>query len=112
MDMVWSPDGETLAVTTVLVSGYSGRTLESRLYFVNWPATIDTVLAVPDDVIEKTVWSPDGTAMLVIHRDSREGDLQLRFAVLDVARQFEFAAKGFQLTSSKYVFPYPVYWMP
>jgi len=112
MDMVWSPDGETLAVTTALVSGYSGRTLESRLYFVNWPATIDTVLAVPDDVIEKTVWSPDGTAMLVVHRDSREGDLQLRFAVLDVARQFEFAAKGFQLTSSKYVFPYPVYWMP
>jgi len=112
VDMAWSPDGNTLAVTTSLVSDYSGRTLESRIFFVTWPSVVDTVISVIDDVIEKVIWSPDGESMLVVHRQLKDGQYQLHFSILDVRRQFEMQTGGFRLNSSDYLFPYPIYWKP
>jgi hypothetical protein len=111
-DLAWSPDGNTLAIITAQVSDYSGRVLESRLNFIELPGMVRTVVSATEDVIERAVWSPDGKYMLVVHRAVEEADYRLEFAILDADRQYELQTGGFQLTSSEYLFPHPVYWMP
>jgi hypothetical protein len=111
-DLAWSPDGNTLAIITAQVSDYSGRVLESRLNFIELPDMVRTVVSATEDVIERAVWSPDGKYMLVVHRAVEEADYRLEFAILDADRQYELQTGGFQLTSSEYLFPHPVYWMP
>ena len=68
VNMAWSPDGSTLAVSVANVSDYSGLVLKSRLYFVSWPASVDQVLDLADETIEQHVWSPDGKSILVVTR--------------------------------------------
>ena len=111
-DLVWSPDGNTLAIVTALASDYSGRILESRLSLVRWHGTAATLISATEDVIERAVWSPDGNYMLVMHRGIEGGKYRLNFAILDTVRQYELQTGGFQLTSAEYLIPHPVYWLP
>jgi hypothetical protein len=112
VQMAWSPDGSTLAVSVSLVSDYSGLVLRSRLYFVTWPASVDQVLDLADESIEGHVWSPDGKSLLVIKRKFDGTEYRLNFFVLDAAQQTEIPALGFQLVSEKYLLLQPVFWLP
>ncbi len=89
VDMSWSPDGSTLAISLANVSDYSGLVLKSRLYFVSWPASVDQVLDLTDETIEGQVWSPDGRSLLVITRKVDGQEYHLSFSVLDVCSAAE-----------------------
>ena len=112
VDMSWSPDGATLAVSTSLVSNYSGRTLESRLFFVTLPVTVDAVFYVADEAAEQHVWSPDGKYIMFVHRRIANNKYQLNFVFLDAATQIELPASGFRLVSEDYLLLQPNFWLP
>jgi hypothetical protein len=112
VEMSWSPDGETLAVSTSLVSNYSGRVLESRLFFVTPPATLDAVYYIPNEALEQHIWSPDGKSMLFIHRRLENGEYRLHFEFLNTVTQVLYPASGFQLVGEKYLLLQPVFWLP
>lgn len=111
VQMQWSPDGSTLAVSVANVSDYSGLTLASKLYFVTWPANLDKVLEMTDDAaIERHVWSPDGKSLLLVTRDATDG--RVRFSVLDAAAQTQIPALGFDWLSEEYLLLQPIFWLP
>ncbi|MFZ5856440.1 MAG: hypothetical protein ACOYZ6_06380 [Chloroflexota bacterium] len=112
VDMSWSPDGNTLAVSVANVSDYSGLTLASKLYFVTWPASLDEVLAITDQSIEQIVWSPDGTSLLLITRQIADAQYRLRFSVINVSTQNQISALGFDWVSEAYLLLQPVFWLP
>ena len=113
VDMSWSPDGSTLAVSVANVSDYSGLTLASKLYFVTWPANLDKVLEMTDEAaIERHVWSPDGKSLLLVTRQIADGQYRYHFSVLDVATQTKVPAQGFELVSEAYLFFQPIFWLP
>lgn len=111
-DLAWSPDGNTLAVGTALASDYSGRVLESRLTFINWPNIVDTVISITDDTIERAIWSLDGNSVLIVYRSLQDGEYQLDFLILDALKQIASRSGGFRWKSSEYLFPHPIFWMP
>jgi hypothetical protein len=111
VDMEWSPDGSTLAVSVANVSDYSGLTLATKLYFVTWPASVDKVLEMTDEAaIERHVWSPDGKSLLLITR--KAADAQIRFSVLDAVAQTQIPALGFDWVSEEYLLLQSVFWIP
>lgn len=111
VDMSWSPDGSTLAVSTSLVSSYSGRVLESRLFFIKPPATLDAVYYVPDEAAEQHVWSPDGQSILFVHRRIENGRYRLNFVLLDTVSQIEYRDSGFRLVGEEYLHLQPIFWI-
>ena len=113
VDMSWSPDGSTLAVSAANVSDYSGLTLASKLYFVQWPASLDKVLELTDEAaIERHVWSPDGKSLLLVTRKVTGAQVQFNFSVLDAAAQTQIPALGFDWMSEEYLVLQPVFWLP
>lgn len=112
VEMSWSPDGETLAVSTSLVSSYSGRVLESRLFFITLPATLDAVYYIPNSAMERHIWSPDGQSMLFIHRKLENGEYILTFEFINAITQVLYPASGFKLVSEKYLLLQPAFWLP
>lgn len=111
VDMSWSPDGSTLAVSTSLVSNYSGRVLESRLFFITPPATLDAVFYIRDEAAEQHVWSPDGKSILFVHRRIENGRYRLNFVLLDAVTQIEYPASGFRLVGEEYLRLQPIFWV-
>lgn len=110
VDMSWSPDGSTLAVSVANVSDYSGLTLASKLYFVVWPASLDKVLEMTDEAaIERQVWSPDGKSLLIVTRNV--ADERLRFSILDAAAQIQTPALGFDWLSEEYLLLQSAFWI-
>jgi Tol biopolymer transport system component len=73
VDMSWSPDGNTLAISTSAASTYSGRVLESKLFLVTWPTDVDIALIYTDVVPEQHIWSPDGTSIVAVRRKMEDG---------------------------------------
>jgi hypothetical protein len=112
VDMSWSPDGSTLAVSVANVSNYSGLTLASKMYFVGWPANVDKVLELTDETIEGQAWSPDGKSILLVTRKIVDGQDYLKFSVLDAVEQTEIPSQGFQLVSDQYLLLQPFFWIP
>ncbi len=112
VDMSYSPDGATLAVSTSLVSNYSGRILESRIFFVTMPATLDAVFYIADEAAEQHVWSSDGKFIIFVHRKIENSKYRLNFVLLDTAKQIELPDSGFQLISDKYLILQPNFWLP
>jgi hypothetical protein len=110
VDMSWSPDGSTLAVSVANVSDYSGLTLASKLYFVTWPASLDKVLEMTDESLECQVWSPDGKSLLLVTRKAADG--RIRFSVLDAAAQTQIPSLGFDWLSKEYLLLQSVFWIP
>ncbi|OGO80389.1 MAG: hypothetical protein A3K41_00720 [Chloroflexi bacterium RIFOXYD12_FULL_57_15] len=112
VDMSWSPDGATLAVSVANVSDYSGLVLRSRLYFVTWPYSVDQVTDFSDETFEAHAWSPDGKSLLLITRRIEGAQYRLDFSVLDAVAQVKIPALGFQLVGEKYLLLQPVFWLP
>jgi hypothetical protein len=112
VDMSWSPDGSTLAVSVANVSDYSGLVLQSRLYFVTWPYSTDEVVNLANESIEGHIWSADGKSILMITRKIENAKYHLNFSVLDAATQTQIPALGFQLVSEKYLLLQPIFWTP
>jgi len=113
VDMSWSPDGNTLAVSTSVASTYSGRVLESKLFLVTWPADVDIALIYTDVVPEQHIWSPDGKSIVAIRRKMEDGGkYNISLVILDVEKRREISASGFSLISEKYLLIQPVFWLP
>ena len=110
--MAWSPDGYTLAVSAANVSDYSGLVLESRLVFVAWPASVDKVLDMTEETIERHAWSPDGKSILLVTRKVAGAQYRLNFSVLDTAAQIKVPALGFDWMSEEYLLLQPMFWIP
>lgn len=112
VDMSWSPDGSTLAVSVANVSDYSGLTLASKLYFAQLPASLDKVVEMTDESIERQVWSPDGKSLLLVTRKVAGAQVRFKFSVLDASAQTPIPALGFEWTSEEYLWLQPVLWLP
>jgi len=112
VDMEWSPDGSTLAVSVANVSDYSGLILASKLYFVTWPASLDEVLAITDQSVEQITWSPDGKSLLLVTRQIADVQYRIRFSVINVSTQTQVPALGFDWVSESYLLLQPVFWLP
>ena len=105
VDMSWSPDGSTLAVSVANVSDYSGLTLASKLYFVTWPASLDKVLEMTDEAaIERHVWSPDGKTIAFI--SDRSGE----FEIWTIAQ--DGSSEPVQITKKADTYYYSIEWSP
>ena len=112
VDMSWSPDGNTLAVSTSNASNYSGRVLESKLFLVTFPADVNIAFTYTDVVPEHHIWSPDGKSILTISRNMEAGKYRISFVVFDVEKRREIPASGFSLSSEKYLLIEPIFWLP
>jgi len=112
VEMTWSPDGSTLAVSVSLVSDYSGLVLESRLVFVAWPASVDKVLDMTEETIEQHAWSPDGKSILLVTRKYASAEYRLQVFILGAVAQTQIPTLGFQLVSDKYLILQPIFWLP
>lgn len=112
VDMSWSPDGNTLAVSTSNASNYSGRVLESKLFLVTFPADVNIAFTYTDVVPEHLIWSPDGKSILTISRNMEAGKYRIHFVVFDVEKRREIPAAGFSLISEKYLLIEPIFWLP
>jgi len=113
VDMSWSPDGNTLAVSTSAASTYSGRVLESKLFLVTWPTDVDIALIYTDVVPEQHIWSPDGKFIVAVRRKMEDDrKYNISFVILDVEKRREIPVSGFSLISEKYLLIQPIFWLP
>lgn len=112
VDMSWSPDGNTLAISTSKVSDYSGRVLESKLILVTFPINVDIPITYTDVVPEHHIWSADGKSILVVSRNMVDGKYQVNVGVFDIEKMREVPASGFSLVSEKYLLIEPIFWLP
>jgi hypothetical protein len=112
VDMSWSPDGNTLAISTSKASDYSGRVLESKLILVTFPVNVDFPITYTDVVPEHLIWSADGKSILVVSRKLVDGKYQVNFVVFDIEKRREIPASGFSLVSEKYLLIEPIFWLP
>jgi Tol biopolymer transport system component len=110
--MSWSPDGNTLAISTSKASVYSGRVLESKLILITFPINVDIPITYTDVVPEHHIWSADGKSILLVSRNMVDGNYQISFVVFDVEKRREIPASGFNLVSEKYLLLEPIFWLP
>jgi Tol biopolymer transport system component len=112
LDMAWSPDGHTLAVSAAVVSNYSGRILEDRVYFVSWPGMLDALALPLDAASEHLLWSADGKTLVVVRRSLDANIHRLDFIPVNAATQYAIPAAGFSLTGARYFYLTHLYWLP
>jgi hypothetical protein len=110
--MAWSPDGHTLAVSSAVVSNYSGRILEDRVYLVSWPGMLDA-LAIPlDAASEHLLWSADGKTLLVVRRSLDPNVERMDFIPVNAATQYIIPAASFSMTGEHYFYLTHLFWLP
>ena len=112
VDMSWSPDGNTLAISTSKASDYSGRVLESKLILITFPINVDIPITYTDVVPEHHIWSADGKSILVVSRSMVDEKYQINFVAFDVEKKREIPASGFSLVSENYLLIEPIFWLP
>ncbi len=110
IDMAWSPDGSILALSTVTVSGYSGKITENFHTLVTWPGVLKSLYFSEGKVTEKLVWSPDGRTLLVMRRLEAEAGYVLNFNLVDVNSN-AILPGGFSLTSDQYLGLPSLFWL-
>ncbi|OGN72227.1 MAG: hypothetical protein A2X25_00770 [Chloroflexi bacterium GWB2_49_20] len=110
IDMAWSPDGSTLALSTVTVSDYSGKITENFHTLVTWPGVSKSLNLSEGKVTEKLVWSPDGKSLLVMRRVEAEAGYGLNFNLVDINSNAVLPG-GFSLTSGQYLGLPLLFWL-
>lgn len=110
IDMAWSPDGSTLALSTVTVSDYSGKVTENFHTLVTWPGVMKSLYFSEGKVTEKLIWSPDGRTLLVMRRVEAEAGYGLNFNLVDVNSNAVLPG-GFSLTSEQYLGIPSLFWL-
>jgi hypothetical protein len=110
IDMAWSPDGSTLAFSTVTVSAYSGKITENFHTLVTWPGVSKSLYLSEGKVTEKLVWSPDGKSLLVMRREASGTGYNLNFNLVDVNSN-AILPGGFSLTSEQYLGLPLLFWL-
>jgi hypothetical protein len=110
MDMAWSPDGSTLALSTVTVSDYSGKITENFHTLITWSAVSTNIFLSEGRVTEKLIWSPDGKSLLVMRREATDKGYNLNFNLLDIGSNTIFPG-GFSLTSEEYLDLPHLFWL-
>ena len=102
IDMAWSPDGTTLALSTVTVSSYTGKATDNWHTLVRWPAVSTTLYLVEGRVTEKLAWSADGSSLLVLRREITDTGYDLNFNQVDVNSNLILPG-GFSLKTEQYL---------
>lgn len=110
IDMAWSPDGSTLALSTVTVSDYSGKITENFHTLVTWPAVSRSITLSEGRVTEKLLWSPDGKSLLVMRRETSDTGYHLNFNLVD-ASVGTVMPGGFSLSSTEYLDLPHLFWL-
>ncbi|MFC2064839.1 hypothetical protein ACFLXB_07065 [Chloroflexota bacterium] len=102
IDMAWSPDGTTLALSTVTVSSYTGKATDNWHTLVRWPAVSTALYLVEGRVTEKLAWSADGKSLLVLRRENTDTGYDLNFNQVDVNSNLILPG-GFSLKTEQYL---------
>lgn len=110
IDMAWSPDGSTLALSTVTVSDYTGKITENFHTLVTWPGNLKSLYFSEGKVTEKLIWSPDGKSLLLMRRVESATGYDLNFNLVDVISNAVLPG-GFSLTSEQYLGIPSLYWL-
>jgi hypothetical protein len=112
IDMTWSPDGSTLALSTVTVSDYTGKITENFHTLVTWTGVLKNLIFSEGKVTEKLLWSPDGLSLLLMRRvDSTTGaGYDLNFNLVDVSVNTVLPG-GFSLSSDRYLDFSSLFWL-
>jgi hypothetical protein len=110
IDMAWSADGASLALSTVTVSAYSGKITENFHSLVTWPGVATSLYLSAGKVTEKLLWSPDGRSLLVMRRVESETGYTLNLNLVDVASNAVLPG-GFSLTSAQYLGLPVLFWL-
>jgi hypothetical protein len=110
IDMTWSPDGSTLALSTVTVSDYSGKITENFHTLVTWQAVATNLYMPEGQVTKKMVWSPDSSSLLVMRQVDKESGYSLNFNVVDIATD-TLLPGGFNLDSEQYLVVQDLFWL-
>jgi len=110
IDMAWSPDGSTLALSTVTVSDYSGKITENFHTLVNWQGIIKNLIFSEGKVTEKLIWSPDGKSLLLMRRVDSDSGYDLNFNLVDVGNNAVLPG-GFSLSSEQYLGLPSMFWL-
>jgi len=111
MDLAWSPDGGTLAVSAVTSSNYSGRLLENYFVLVRWPDVVAQVNLPGEGFTEKLAWSLDGGSLLLVRRTYTAEGYRLNFSRLDAASRLFDGQSGFDLLSQAYLSLAHLFWI-
>lgn len=109
IDMAWSADGSTLALSTVTVSTYSGKIQRNYHTLVKWPAVMQNMDLSEGKVTERLLWAPDGNSLLVMRRDISGTDNILNFNLVDAAT-FNVLDGGFSIKSGSYLVLPALFW--
>ena len=110
IDMAWSPDGYTLALSTVTVSDYSGKITENFHNLVTWPGNLKSLYFSEGKVTEKLLWSPDGRSLLLMRRVDSATGYDLNFNLVDISSNAVLPG-GFSLTSDQYLGLPSLFWL-
>ena len=110
IDMAWSPDGSTLALSTVTVSDYSGKITENYHTLVTWPGNLKSLYFSEGKVTEKLIWSPDGKSLLLMRRVESATGYNLNFNLVDISSNAVLPG-GFSLTSEQYLGLPSLFWL-
>jgi len=102
IDMAWSPDGSTIALSTVTVSDYSGKITENFHTLVTWPGVLKSLNFSEGKVTEKLIWLPDGKTLLLMRRVDSATGYDLNFNLVDTSTNAVLPG-GFSLTSKQYL---------
>ena len=102
IDMAWSPDGTTLALSTVMVSSYSGKVTDNWHTLVRWPGIAANLYLVEGRITEKLSWSADGKSLLVFRRENTDNGYDLNFNQVDIASN-QVLPGGFRLKTEQYL---------
>ena len=109
IDMAWSADSSTLALSTVTVSTYSGKIQRNFHTLVKWPAVMQNMDLSEGKVTERVIWAPNGNSLLVMRRDLSGTDNILNFNLVDVAT-FVVLNGGFSVKSDTYLVLPALFW--
>jgi Tol biopolymer transport system component len=110
IDMAWSPDGSTLALSTVTVSDYSGKITENFHTLVTWSDVLKSLYFSEGKVTEKLIWSPDGRSLLLVRRVDSATGYDLNFNLVDISSNAVLPG-GFSLTSEQYLGLPAMFWL-
>jgi hypothetical protein len=110
IDMAWSPDGSTLALSTVTVSDYSGKITENFHTLAAWQGGVKSLYFSEGKVTEKLVWSPDGRTLLLMRRVEVEAGYELNFNLVDTGSSAVLPG-GFSLASEEYIGLPSLFWL-
>jgi WD40 repeat protein len=114
MGYEWSPDGDQLAMTTLVRSEYSGRPSDVRIFLLDPETWVQREMNPVSGLNALLTWSGDGDRLLISSSSQLDADnYAINLWVIDLEKQRTInLADSIKITSKQYISVEHIEWLP